>query len=443
MSIEGSSQRAGYAALIGVLLLAGLLRGGLLLVSMDCKYDGSLTPDSRDYLTLSESLADWGFVRQWEAEIFRTPGYPLFLRAFGAPPRMTALLVAQILLDVGLVFLAWLLARQWCPRLALPAAVLQALSPLAMAYSLRVLSDSLYAFVFTLALLLFVRLWKTGRQRYLWYSAGMLAVAMYVRPVAWVMAVLFGAALLFCPGRWKHAAGFLAVFVAGLAPWVVRNAYQAGYAGFSSFAGDAMYFFAAPDVLAHSRDATPRDTALLRREFREADQRWRQEQSSPTPGENARWRLGRAMEVIGEHPGEYAALHLRGTLGFWLPGATDVLEVACVAEGNQGTVDVLHREGLIAAMKHYFASAPAAAALAVPLVLLWLGRMVGVILAGVFALRSKRWVRAWLPAAVVIISAILCGPFGLPRYRLPVVPILSIAACWGWAELLRLKRQGG
>jgi len=39
-----------------------------------------LSPDSRDYFDLSASLATKGeFQRGGQAEIFRTPGYPVFL----------------------------------------------------------------------------------------------------------------------------------------------------------------------------------------------------------------------------------------------------------------------------------------------------------------------------------------------------------------------------
>jgi uncharacterized membrane protein YbjE (DUF340 family) len=43
------------------------------------------------------------------------------------------------------------------------------------------------------------------------------------------------------------------------------------------------------------------------------------------------------------------------------------------------------------------------------------------------------WV--WLLAAVVVFSSLLGGPASTPRFRVPVEPLLSIAAAGGWALL--------
>ena len=115
--------------LIRVLILATVLRIGLLLAASGGA--GVLTPDSQGYETLATSLAaDGTFSRDGEPEIFRTPGYPMFIAAI-RPFGGSAILVAQVFMDVLLVGLTYLLGRTLAGEgIGLLAALLQAISPL-------------------------------------------------------------------------------------------------------------------------------------------------------------------------------------------------------------------------------------------------------------------------------------------------------------------------
>ena len=147
------------------------------------------------------------------------------------------------------------------------------------------------------------------------------------------------------------------------------------------------------------------------------------------------------MRTIRENPGAYAKIHLKGCLGFWIPGATDVLEIAGLSQGNRGTLDVLHRDGLWAAVNHYFGGNALAVIVAAPLVLIFLLKYVGVVASVFMRVRFRMSAEAWLLVGVVVVSAILPGPFGLPRYRLPVAPLLSVAAAVGAITILNVLRR--
>ena len=147
------------------------------------------------------------------------------------------------------------------------------------------------------------------------------------------------------------------------------------------------------------------------------------------------------MKTIRENPGAYAKIHLKGCLGLWIPGATDVLEIAGLSRGNRGTLDVLHRDGLWAAVNHYFGGNALGVIVAVPLVLIFLVKYIGVVTCVFVRFRFRMSAEAWLLVGVVVVSAILPGPFGLPRYRLPVAPLLSVAAAVGWMTILNVSRR--
>jgi len=393
------------------------------------------TPDSAGYISLSASLIENGrFESDGQAEINRTPGYPFFLAfssAWGNHAPHAAAMV-QILLDVTLVYLTFLLG--WMlggnPRAGWIAAAFQAVSPLAVAGSVRILSDSLFAFLLILSLLLMVFHFRGGRRWALVAAAATMGVACYVRPVGIAFGVICVLVLL-ARRRFARAGLFAAILAACLSPWVVRNAVVAEYVGFSSFAGDSLYFFAVADLIAADEGIDPADA---RSQLKHIDQR---ENIDRAPGPAAYFRLKLALRSIGQRPWLYAKTHLKGCLGFFLPGATDVLEVYGITTGGRGTLDVLHKEGPLAAWRHYFEdNVPAMVFVAATGVLL-LGQYLGVVLCVVRRLSRSVPAEAWLLAVVVIVAALLPGPYGLPRYRIPVEPILAVSAALGFTRSRR------
>lgn len=426
-----------------LLLAAAVIRFALLAVAWSHP-ERMLTPDSTDYLRLTGSLhAGEGFEREGRPEIFRTPGYPVFLlvaalfRSLG-PGGVAAV---QVLADVLLVYLTYLLASLVADRRsAVWAAAFQAVSVVSIVSSLRILSDGLYAVLFVLALCLLVLHLKAGGRWSLLSAAGVMGVACYVRPVGLVMAALMTAALLARPKRWRRAGAFAGVVLALVLPWVMRNGMVARYWGFSSFATDSMYFYAVPQLEA---DRTGQDAAALRaRRKVVAGPPWGVGDPTPPPGPAARERARDARREILAHPASYAWLHLRGCVGVYLPGAPGLLELAGLTEGQRGTHDVLQREGLGAAARHYFGGSAEAIAMAVPLVLILALKYLAVAVCVVTRARRGLPVEIWLLVAVVAVGTFLPGPFGLPRYRVPLAPILSIAAGCGAVWLSsRLRRK--
>jgi len=410
-----------------ILLVAIVARAGLLAAVWNHQ-ERVYAPDSRDYIELSTSLVqEDGFQRNGQPEIFRTPGYPLLLAA-GATWKGSwwrAVLIAQMVIDVALVHLTfvlgWMLVGE---RAGLIAAALQAISPLAIASAARILSDSLYSLLFIVALLLVIHHMRAGRWWPLLAGAAVMGAACYVRPVGLVMAAVFAVGLLASAGkgRWTRAGAFAGVVCLAVAPWVVRNAIAADYLGFSSFAGDSMYRFAAPEVIA-ATEGIPADQA--REILKETDAIASRGQ---TPGQAAAARRGEALRIIGSHPCLYAEIHLKGDLGVLLPGATDILELTGLTEGNRGTIDVLHREGLAAAVRHYFGGNSLAIILVGPLLVVMVVQYLGTVACVVRRFSFQMPPEVYLAAAVVVVTVLLPGPSGLPRYRLPITPLLCMAA---------------
>jgi len=430
-------------------------RGLLLRAAIAGRLEGCFTPDSVAYASLATGLLEEGRFARWSMrdgasppEVFRTPGYPLLLAANLWADRSEGVwqtvLATQVLLDGLLVLVTYWLGCLVASRpAAVVAAALLALSPLSAAASCRVLSDSLYAFLLTVATLLMVGHLRTGLWWALLVSAGVLAAGCYVRPVGLVMAGVFALVLLARPRRLARAGAFVGVVLAGIAPWVVRNGVAGGYWGFSSFAADSLYYHSAAEVVAATEGI---DAETGRYRMREEARAMAADPSQPTVGQLVRRRAARAWEVLLAHPGTYARIHLEGCVAFWLPGATDALEVAGLARPGRGTLDVLHERGLAEAARHYFGGSAAAVALAAPMVAVLLVQYAGVV-ACAASRRRRMPAAAWLMLLAVAVSAMLGGPAATPRFRVPVNPMLCVAAGVGlvaaWGRLRRGRARAG
>jgi hypothetical protein len=416
-----------------VIALATVIRVGLF-VPLVAHKDRAVTPDSAGYIDLAENLYRHGvFTRemptasgaQSQPEIFRTPGYPVFLMNGGwwLQPGM----------DVLLVIVTMLLAMRLLgdERLAILAGAWQAVTPVAAAASGRVLSDGLYAFLLTTAVLCVVAYLQDRRWRAVIGGAAVMILACYVRPAGLFAAAVIAAVLILARGSWVRGVVFVLIVAAGVGPWIVRNHQAADYAGFSSVAGDSLHRFTAAEVYAAKHEMPVED---VRYYFDwEVDQ-----QSLATPGAEARYRREQAMQIISEDRRLAARVHVLGCGGFWLPGATDVLEELGLTTGQRGTLEVFHRQGIWAATKHYFDGRWGVMALGIGLALIYAAKLAGVVRAAIPG-RGRRWSplpEVWLLVALVVLAAMMGGPASTPRFRVPVSPILSVAAAAGWGRWL-------
>ncbi|MFP4052823.1 MAG: glycosyltransferase family 39 protein [Phycisphaerae bacterium] len=431
-----------------VLATAVALSAALVGVALSATKGTSLqAPDSSDYLQLARSLRDTGSLDPLGTSVFRTPGYPILLA--GARWAGDALGRASggvaLLLLVQQSLLAWVtyrLGRQFFPRgTATAAAALLVVSPAVLASSVRVLSDTPFAILLTASLWLMVRHLHTGRWKHLLAAAALLAAGCYVRPVGLVMALLYVAVLVVRRGRLARTAAFVALLVTLLAPWVVRNGTRAGYWGFSSNFPTTLYVYSAPLTL-EAAEGLPASQAR-HQVTRRALQRAGALAEDPTLGEWIAAQQATAAEVIAQYPGTYAAIHLRGALAFWLPGGTDVLEVAGATRGQRGTLAVLREGGLTAAVKHYFDGNAVAAVAAGGTALLHGLIVLGAVVAACAGLRHPGRIPAgvWLMAAMLLTAFLLGGPVTTPRFRVPLQPVLCLAAAAGWGHLWRYFRR--
>jgi len=218
-------------ALLGVALA---VRAGFVLVQLrfhvfDISFEAA---DSRLYRQLAESLISGdGFALEGKPTAFVTPGYSLFLTALYPIARSTVFiaLVQSLLGALTVVILARLGRLLGGPRTGLTVGLIAAFYPHLVFWTGYVLTETLYVFILSGALLTTARAVEPDRRTVWMLAAGALyGLAALVRPLAFGFGFALGlVGLLIARFRVRAVLGFAGLALV-LIPWVARNAYTMG-----------------------------------------------------------------------------------------------------------------------------------------------------------------------------------------------------------------------
>ena len=313
----------------------------VLLVASIGGIERQIFPDAGDYAVLAENFFS-GFEQGTAVEPgWRTPGYPAMLsvavRIFGKTGYLWLNLIFLYMTIVFMLYRAseWRLSRGWL-------IIFMGLSGGIIALSSSALSEIVFIF-FLLLNIEFIR------RKMPIYSGLMLAVAVAIRPAAlflWIVEIIW---LIMTRCSWRKVLAFavLANLIAGI--WAVRNDCVFEHFAYTSHSGRYNYFYKVGGAISY----------LENRPFDEV----RNELSKPlenlTPDSFERDAVAGklAMQWILEHPAGFMHSQLLDLPRFWMPDITPLWERLGLTCGNQGTLDILRREGIAAAISHYFGNA--------------------------------------------------------------------------------------
>lgn len=414
-------------------------------------------PDSEGYLRLA---ADWlqtgRYATGAEPEILRSPGYPLLLIPAVASGHVDLLAIAlQMVLSCGTVWLVYrtALAIFNNATTALAAAGLLACEPLSALYASKLLSETAFTTAISAAVYLLVGYMLSPGWRRMLAAAVCLALAAYLRPIAYYLPMWLGVSLLCIEWRRRgdhqrlllQTLAFTCLGMALLLAWQFRNWKETGYGGFSAISDKNLYYYEALPILAEQRGISPAERAHARHAAGETDLavylRQHPEQVEWTAPRRYRFLRQDALRTIRAHPLAWAKVHFMGVLhtltdsgrSAWLSffGLADTRAVGPLAPPQS----FWQRLARAASQR------PATLAIHALLVAFVTGYLA---MALVGALRAAR-----LPTARLVMSAMFYllvlsgGDAGYHRFRLPVVPSICLFAAHAYARRPRLQRRDG
>ena len=419
------------------LVLGALLRLALPVAAWLVSRDLSVfhSPDDSYLLIASALLRGEGFSLDGVPELVRTPGYPVFLAPgvlAGAVEPLTVFLQAIAgTITVGLV-IAVTKGLTSSRRASVAAGFAYAVEPLAIVYTSKLSTESLFAMFLMLAALILQRSLRRDSWTDLVGGAVALSLAAYVRPIGYFLPVVTTATWLVVAAVGKpvsrvvlaRVAVFLAVTMSVLGLWQTRNFLAAGYSRFSAVTDLALYAYHGAAVQAAVEGASyydVRDRMLLEAES--------SRDSAPSQGA-----YYRSLGIVGERlvasrPWVFLSTYLKGVMRVALdPGGIEYLKLFGVYPQSGGLLGVIVDKGVLSAILQLFRDQPGAllvmGLLGLLLGLYWVMAAVG---AGIVVRERPLRVDAALmlawPAYLILVSG---GPAALDRFRHPAMPFVAV-----------------
>lgn len=449
--MNGKVEPAAFRRLFGVVGLAFVLRAALPLAALAATWPRPpliREPDSEGYALLAEELVATGqFTRHGRPELERTPGYVCFLIPGVLANHIDAVtIVLQCAVGGLTVLLTYQIALVVFERsnVAIVGAIACACEPLTVLYTSKLLSETLFTCLVAAFLYLFARYLCRGGWCDLIGSAMLLAAAIYIRPIALYLPIVL--AMLIVAGRWRQSntclrlLGQVATFAAlalGLpAAWIARNEIVAEYGHFSAMGDVNLYFWGAAGVEA-ARQGQP--LADVQRAWGYSSTDTFLERNPEARGWMAAQRYGffrsEARRILSESPGTTAFVYFDGIRSTLIdPGTQAFREYfrerqTPIAQLAKGPTSAWTR------LRHALATRPHVVALHLSLQIVVLGYLA---LAVIGCLSEGNWQRFPVVVMLVTLGYLLLlsgGPAGYHRFRLPLVPILSVLAGAGWISL--------
>lgn len=210
--------------------------------------------DSLRYIQLAVSLLD----SHTFPSIVRTPVYPFFIATvysvFGKFPQ--AVLIVQYFLDsLTAIFIVSIFLRIFKNlNYSYIAGVIYTINPFAIFYSNMILTETLFTFILTLSVYLFILFLYNHHKGYLIASSLLLGIGTLFRPISQYVPLFLIPFIFFVKGyrlrdKLISCLIFLMIFYSALLPWYIRNYQYYGRLTLSTISDFNMFLTFAPEVL--------------------------------------------------------------------------------------------------------------------------------------------------------------------------------------------------
>ena len=424
-----------YLPLAGALLTAALLRGGALAAAA-ADLSRLHRPDTDLYLKMAETFAASG---NFGGITGRVPLFPtLWAAVLAVFPNAHEMILANILVLFSLATLCviYLCAKEYQKGTENIAAWLFALNITSIANAPMLLTDTFFAFLTAMQTLFLFKYLRSSRGRYFVAAIVFAAIGTLLRPIN-LLFPLCALVLLFSPAKpalkTKLISGAAALLLAAVIvfPWMIRNANCGAGLTIDTNTG-AMYHQNGAMLLS---EATGSDFESVKAQIiREMNLVFQDKVKYPDEKSREAYRIKRYRKLVMKHP----FIWLKQQLNFatLLPDAPTFLELAGATTPNRGTMGVLAKDGIFAAVKHYFNGKYGLIFLLLPLLAVSAVTLLGTVwhIVRMLCLRNRESLVALVLFALLIwYYLFLPGAISAPRYHLPVLPC---ACCFASAAIV-------
>ncbi|MBN2771644.1 MAG: glycosyltransferase family 39 protein [Spirochaetes bacterium] len=367
---------------------------------------------------------------------FRTPGYPLFVALLYSISSSSVqfVLLVQIFLSLASVFLIYKTAVLFFqPKIALLSAFLFAFDTTQAAYTVSLLTETLFAFLFLLSVYCFCNYVKDKNILSLCISALILGMATLVRPIliffpAVAVLVILIERNMKTTRKLVRALYFVLVFFITVFPWLLHNYSKYGEAKLSSISGLNLLYYNAAYTEASK---TGKDVDEVRKEFNITAAELGADTIDIYSFKNSSIFSSIAKQYIKSNLLLYAKQHLKGTINMFTGFGVQKLAMTLNLNTESDHSDCIGGSGIFNRITNFIKGKPVGILLIYLLLglYLWINYLFSVY--GMFVLWKDRGMIMILFILIILYFAGLTGVVGYPRYRIPLMPFINILCAAG------------
>lgn len=390
--------------------------------------DVLLTRDSREYLAAAENLRTHGFLyagnpdESFDPALYsrRPPGYPLLiLMAKLFWKNNHAIIILHLFMIILNVFLIWKISD--IVKIPLiwkySIIIIFLLYPSQIIYTFTIMSEILFQTLLLLSLISFLKFLEKKKIRYVWYYNLCLSAAVLTKPVLvyfWIPNLLFHVWLAL---KYRRKAVILMplILLFTVISWSIRNYYVTGYYHFSSIKSFNLLYYNTYPFLLNKYGEAQADQFLKELESQNAQADFAQKYRNIEKA---------CYQQLARDPVSYALFHLRGSVFLFIdPGRYDLYHFLRL-EKRVGFLSYVSRYGF-RGIFIMLRELPVAAILYLILMLLF--NMIILISLIVFTfMPGIKPVFKLMFLLIIIYIAVMTGPVGASRHRIPVLPYLVL-----------------
>jgi hypothetical protein len=413
-------------------------------------------PDTFSYIRPAQELLFHGrFYANGAPELFRTPGYPALLipGIFLGNVELVTIAIQIVLgcLTTYLVFRISLLLFKNI-KAALFSAFLFAIEPVSIIYASKLLSETLFTFLNTLFLFFMARYLEHAQLRKIIFASAVLSATVYVKPINYFLPFLATLILIIWALNQRgfrtrfiaHSFLFLFSSVVLLGIWQVRNFVTIGYSGFSTVSDVSLYCYQGASLLAveagvpfnemHQKMGCTDGSIYLQKHPEQQD--WDQKKTYE-------YMRREGFRIIMAHPVDYTITYVKGIVRTLIdPGSTEYLIFFKLYPKAGALLSEILDKGFIKVIQNVINTK--SLVFIGSIVIFGIFLLVSLICAAI-SLCDKEFSYSFLTVFILFImgySLLLSGgPVGYHRFRLPVMPLISVFSGYGLYLVCQRYRQ--
>ena len=399
-----------------------------------------IRPDTATYLEPAKALLEGRF-----SGTGRAPGYSLLAASsmwISLKNHLSILALTGVLLSTLTILPVYGAGKTLFGRKAgLIAAALFAFNLTCAANAPMLLSDTLFGFFAAYQFYFFILFYRSKKSSDFLLCILFAAAGTLIRPInlPWIAPALV---LLWMrpqmPWQRKLSTSLCALLITSaiLLPWMARNAASGAPWCIDTNTG-AMVHQNGAMILAEAKGTNYEfEKEKIRKEY---DTLFLDTRRFPDEKSREEWKMTRFRQIIATHPWIALKQHFN-----WhrilLPDAPTFFEITGVTKSDRGTMNVLAKEGIFAAVDHYFEGRWYLPALLLPLLAVTGISYMGTLL---FLFRclfhfKRRWYMWLLFLAFAEFYLFLPGPICAPRYQIPALPLMCVFAAGALIPAMRM-----